>query len=52
MLARACVHVVTRARGRVHTHTDLLIQHATRMRHGVTSFVAPRSPLHFSTFIS
>jgi hypothetical protein len=40
----ACVHVGTRARERVHVHTALLIQHATRMRHIVTSFVAPRSP--------
>ena len=35
--ACACVHVA------------LLIQHATRMRHIVTSFVAPQSPPHFST---
>ena len=34
-----------RARARV----ALFIQHATRMRHIVTSFVAPRSPLYFST---
>jgi hypothetical protein len=27
----------------------LLIQHATRMRHIVTSFVAPRAPSYFST---
>ena len=30
-------------------HVSLLIQHAKRMRHIVTSSVAPRSPLHFST---
>ena len=50
--ACACVHLVTRARGRVHAHTcnlALLIQHATHMRHAETSFVAPRSPPHFST---
>ena len=50
--ACACVHVGARARGRVQAHTyiiALLIQQATRMRHIVTSFVAHRSPLHFST---
>jgi hypothetical protein len=33
------------------TYVDiaLLTQHATRMRHIVTSFVAPQSPLYFST---
>jgi hypothetical protein len=36
-------------RGHVHVHTALLIQHAARMRHIVTSFVASWSP-HFSTF--
>ena len=35
--ACACVHVA------------LLIQHATRIRHIVTSFVAPLAPPHFST---
>jgi hypothetical protein len=43
------VHVGTRACGHVHAHTALLMQHATRMRHIVTSFEAPRSPLYFLT---
>jgi hypothetical protein len=30
-------------------HIAFLIQHTTCMHHIVTSFVAPRSPLHFST---
>jgi hypothetical protein len=50
--ACACVHLVTRARGRVHAHTcnvALLIQHATRMRHVVTSLVVPLCPPYFST---
>ena len=47
MLARACVYVGTRALGRV--HIALLLQHATRMRHIVTPFIAPRSALYFST---
>jgi hypothetical protein len=42
MRARACIHVGTWARGRV--HIALLIQNATLMRHVMTSFVAPRSP--------
>ena len=45
MLARACVHVGNRQRERVRA----LIQNATHMLHIVTSFVAPRSPLYFST---
>ena len=36
VLARVCVHVA------------LLIQHATCMRHVVTSFVAPHTPPYFS----
>jgi hypothetical protein len=32
-----------------HVHIAFLIQHATRMRHVVMSFVAPLSPLYFST---
>jgi hypothetical protein len=32
-----------------YVHIALLIQHATRMRHIVTSFVASLSPLYFST---
>jgi hypothetical protein len=39
--ARACI----RARGRVHAHA----QQATRIRHIVTSFVAPLAVPHFST---
>ena len=39
MLARASV--------REYVHIALLIQHATRMRHVVTSFVAPESPPYF-----
>jgi hypothetical protein len=35
--------------GRVGVHVALLIQHATRMRQIVTSFVAPLDLLHFST---
>ena len=31
------------------TRVALLIQHATHMRHIVTSFVAPLAPSHFST---
>ena len=45
MHKRVCVHVGIRARGRV----SLLIQHATRMRHIVTSFVAPLPPPNIST---
>ena len=30
-------------------HVSLLIQHATRMRHIVTSLVAPLAPPYFST---
>jgi hypothetical protein len=32
-----------------HVHLSLPIQHGTRMRHVVTSYVALRSPPHFST---
>ena len=32
-----------------YVHIALLIKHTTRMRHIVTSFVAPRYPLDFST---
>jgi hypothetical protein len=32
-----------------YVHIALLIQHATRMRHIVTSFVIPQSPPNFST---
>ena len=34
----------------VRVHVALLIQHATRMRHIVTSYVAPLAPPYFSTF--
>ena len=44
-----CVRACARARGCTCVHVALFIQHATRMRHIVTSFVAPQSPLHFST---
>jgi hypothetical protein len=33
----------------VYVHIALLIQHAMRMRHIPTSFLASRSPLYFST---
>ena len=33
----------------VRVRVVLLIQHATRMRHTVTSFVAPLAPLYLST---
>jgi hypothetical protein len=46
---RACVWVGGQARGRVNMRVTLLIQHAARMRHVVTSFVAPLAPPHFST---
>jgi hypothetical protein len=51
MLARvrACGYTGAWACACEHVHIALLIQHATRMRHIVTSFVAPRSPLNFST---
>jgi hypothetical protein len=40
-----CVCVCVRAR----LHVVLHIQHTTRMRYTVTSFVAPLAPPHFST---
>ena len=43
----ACVSAGAQAVGRV--HVALFIQHATRMRHTVTSYVAPQAPPHFST---
>ena len=51
LLARVCVCVGARARGRVHVRArvDLLIQHATRMRCIVLSFVATLATLQFST---
>jgi hypothetical protein len=47
---RACVHLSNRARGRVHAHKHvaLIIQHAKRIRHIVTSFVASSSPPYYS----
>ena len=53
MLARACVFACGYPGAWpcacAYVHIALLTQHATRMRHIVTSFVAPRSPLNFST---
>jgi hypothetical protein len=53
MLGRACVRAFgytgAWACACAYVHIELLIQHGTRMRHIVTSFVAPRSPLYFST---
>jgi hypothetical protein len=46
---RACGYPGAWACACAHVHVALLIQHAKRMRHIVTSFVAPRSPLYFST---
>ena len=48
---RACVCVGFRARGRVHgrMRVALLIQHAIRMRHILSSFVASLAPPCFST---
>jgi hypothetical protein len=47
-----CVRVGARVRGRLHTRARarvaLLIQQATRMRHIVTSFVAPLAQSYFS----
>jgi hypothetical protein len=42
-----CMHASARARRRV--HVALLIQHATSMRHVVTSLIAPLAPPYFST---
>ena len=47
--ARARVYVCPRARACACVHVALLIQRATRVRHIVTSFVAPLSPPYFST---
>ena len=44
----ACVHLGTRTRGRM--HVALLIQHATPIRHIVTSFVATVSTF-FGTYV-
>jgi hypothetical protein len=46
-----CVWARVRAYARVRAcvHVALLVQHSTRMRHILTSFVAPLAPPHFST---
>jgi hypothetical protein len=43
------VFLSARARGRVDARVALLIRHATRMRHIVSSFVASLAPSYFST---
>ena len=45
-----CVCVCTLARACAFARVALLIQHVTRMRHIVSSFVASLAPQHFSTF--
>ena len=45
---RALELVSARARGRVHARVALLIQHTTRIRHVVTSSVAPLAPTYLS----
>jgi hypothetical protein len=52
MRSRVCVNMGPRTREACAcacVHIALLIQHATRMRHVVTSFVAPLSRPYFST---
>jgi hypothetical protein len=46
---RACGYPSVWACACAYVNLALLIQHATRMRHIVTSFMAPRSSLYFST---
>jgi hypothetical protein len=46
---RACGYADAWACACAYVHVALLMQHATRMRPIVTSFVAPRSTLYFST---
>jgi hypothetical protein len=50
--ARACVNACPgeSACACACVHVPLLIQHATRKRHIVMSFVAPLTPPYFSTF--
>ena len=48
---RACGYPGAWACAFAYVHIALLIQHATRMRHIVTSFVTPQSPLYFSTLL-
>ena len=43
-----CVRARAYVRACAREHVALLIQHATCMRHVVTSFVAPLAPPHFS----
>ena len=49
LCVRACGYPGAWAYICAYGHVALLIQHATRMRHIVTSFVAPQSPPYFST---
>ena len=46
---RACGYSEAWACKCTYVYIALIIQHATRMRHIVTSFVAPQSPPYFST---
>ena len=46
---RPCGHRSAWACACIYVRIALIIQHATRMRHIVTSLVAPRSPPNFST---
>ena len=48
LLVRACGYPGTWACACAYVHIALLIQDATRVRHIVTYFVAPRSLLYFS----
>ena len=45
----ACVYPSAWACACAYVYVALLIKHATRMRHIVTSFVAPHAPPYFST---
>ena len=47
--ARACVCPGECSCACAYVHVALLIQHATHMRHTVTSFVSPLAPSYFST---
>jgi hypothetical protein len=49
LCVRACGYTGVWACACAYVHIALLIQHATRMRHILTSFVDPRSPSYFST---
>jgi hypothetical protein len=48
---RACGYTNAWACACAYVHIALLIQHATRRRHIVTSFVAPPSPKHSSHYL-